>query len=193
VWRGVERGSALLGICAALAGCASLPQPKALAPVQTAPRFEINARLLASDGQRRLSSQLRWSHNERTRILMTTPLGQALASIESGAEGARLTTAEGHSYSADSLDALVRRGLGWSLPLQQLPWWINGRAAPGDFAAMSDRDGLQQDGWTVQFDGRDALGRPARLDVECTAEPCRRQGSGSLHLRVLIDQWTDSP
>ena len=157
------------------------------------PAFSLNGRLLASDGSRRFSATLRWSQGDATRILLTTPLGQALASIDVDTSGARLTAADGRSYGAASLSGLARRGLGLSLPLEHLPWWMSGRNAPGA-PASSDAEGFTQHGWTVRYGARDARGRPLRIDAECDAGcggPQTGSQSGPLSVRLIIDQWLE--
>ncbi len=165
----------------------------AAAIVATPPAFSLNGRLLAVEGSQRFNATLRWQQSDASRILITTPLGQALASIEADARGARLTAADGRRYNAASLADLARRGLGLSLPLDHLPWWLSGRAAPG-LPSSSDSDGFSQAGWTVRFASRDAAGRPLRIEAECS-EGCgsARMGSQSAPMSVLliIDQWLD--
>lgn len=201
-----------LVLAATLTACSSLPRPTPTA-TPTAPAFNVNGRLLASDGERRFSASLRWSHGETSRILLTTPLGQALASIDIDAGGARITNANGQRYQAGSLDELVRRGLGLTLPIQQMPWWISGQrapdvaervnahvhagadaatdgATPADGLEASVAAGFRQGGWTVRYGARDDRGRPLRLDAQCNAD-CGGSQSGALSLRLIIDQWLE--
>ncbi|MFZ4498827.1 MAG: outer membrane lipoprotein LolB [Burkholderiales bacterium] len=170
--------------------------------------FSFNGRLMANQGERRFSASLRWSQGEVSRILLTTPLGQALASIDVDAGGARLTTADGRRYAAGSLSDLARRGLGLSLPLEHLPWWMSGRDAPGA-PATPGTDGFTQHGWTVRYGTRDARGRPLRIDAEClaacssgqlpgtraemdkTADARPETDPATLRVRLIIDQWLD--
>jgi len=119
-----------------------------------------------------------------------------VASIDVDAGGARLTAADGRSYAAGSLSDLARRGLGLSLPLEHLPWWMSGRDAPGAPATAS-AEGFSQHGWTVRYGARDARGRPLRIDAECPtgcnggAEAQAAGGPGALSVRLIIDQWLD--
>jgi outer membrane lipoprotein LolB len=170
-----------------------MPRTASIAPVEPPPTFSLNGRLAASDGSRRFSATLRWSQGDATRILLTTPLGQAVASIEVDAGGARLTAADGRSYSAGSLSELARRGLGLSLPLEHLPWWMNGRDAPGA-PSIAAAEGFTQHGWTVRYGGRDDRGRPLRIDAECHSG-CGSAQTGSqsspLSVRLIIDQWLE--
>jgi outer membrane biogenesis lipoprotein LolB len=158
----------------------------------------MNGRLLASDGSRRFSATLRWSQGGVSRILLTTPLGQALAAIDIDAAGARLTAADGRTFTAGSLSELARRGLGLSLPLEHLPWWMTGQGAPGSPSVADADGGFSQHGWTVRYGGRDPRGRPLRIDAECNSgcgsaqagsEPGAR--SGPLSVRLIIDQWLE--
>ncbi len=167
-------------MCLALAGCASAP----VQVVPSAPPFAITGRLVASDGERQLSAQVRWSQAGNGRLLLTTPIGQTLALIETDADGARLTTSDGRRYQATDLATLARRGLGWRLPLDELPWWVTGHSAPGPLAtSAADGDGFQQSGWNVRFGTRDALGRPLSIDAE----------SPPMRVRLLIDRWLEGP
>lgn len=193
--RTVLRCLAALPLVALLAGCGSLPRAPSGAAAPTTPTFALSGRLLATDGSRRFSASLRWSQGPATRILLTTPLGQAVASIDVDAGGARLTTADGQQYAAANLSELARRGLGLALPFEQLPWWMSGHGAPDVPASPIEPDGFAQQGWTVRYGSRDALGRPLRLDAECTtgcnvgSQP--GAPSGPLTVRVIIDQWLE--
>lgn len=187
--------ASLLPVVVLLASCSSVPRTPVTASAPPLPAFSVNGRLLATDGSRRFSASLRWTHGTTTRILLTTPLGQAVASIDVDAGGARLTTAGGEQYAAASLPDLARRGLGLTLPLDQLPWWMNGRGAPDAPIDTTQTDGFTQHGWTVRYGGRDPQGRPLRLDAEC-ATACvngSQPGApmGPLSVRIIIDQWLD--
>ncbi|MBU3693545.1 MAG: outer membrane lipoprotein LolB [Rhodocyclaceae bacterium] len=177
-----------------LAACASAPRaPAGAAARAEAPAFNFNGRLLASDGNRRFNANLRWMHADTSRIFVTTPLGQAVAAIDVDADGARLSTADGRQFRAGSLSELARRGLGLTLPLEHLTWWLSGRAAPDVPAEATTEGGFAQRGWTVRYGARDETGRPLRLDAECGA-PCPDAGAAAgaaLSVRLIIDQWLD--
>lgn len=176
-----------------MSACAGLPRTTAPAPAEAPPAFSLNGRLLATDGSRRFNATLRWSQGGTTRILLTTPLGQAMASIDVDASGARLTSADGRNYTAGSLSELARRGLGLTLPLEHLPWWMSGQSVPG-VPSTPDGDGFLQHGWTVRYGGRDPQGRPLRIDAECDSGcggPQTNTPSGPLSVRLIIDQWLE--
>lgn len=181
-----------------LSACAGLPRTASVAADAAPPNFSLNGRLVASDGSRRFSATLRWSQGQVSRILLTTPLGQAVAAIDVDAAGARLTAADGRSYTAGSLSELARRGLGLSLPLEHLPWWMTGHGAPGSPSVADVDGGFSQHGWTVRYGERDARGRPLRIDAECSSG-CSDAQAGSqpgarsspLSVRLIIDQWLE--
>lgn len=187
---------AALLLAVLLSGCATSPR----APVNAAPApaFSLSGRLFASDGVRKFTAALRWTQAGSSRILLTTPLGQTVASIDADDSGARLTAANGRQYSAGSLSELVRRSLGLALPLEYLPWWVSGRAAPDTPAEATSEDGFSQHGWTVRYGARDDSGRPLRLEADCNA-PCtanngagRPDGeAGPPSVRLIIDQWLE--
>lgn len=179
-----------------LSGCVTAPRT----PVNAvpAPVFSLSGRLFASDGARRFTAALRWTQAGSSRILLTTPLGQAVASIDVDNSGARLTAANGRQYSAGTLSELVRRGLGLALPLEHLPWWVSGRAAPDTPADATTEDGFSQHGWTVRYGARDDSGRPLRLEATCDTPCAANNGAGRSDgeagppsVRLIIDQWLE--
>jgi outer membrane lipoprotein LolB len=193
------RIAAALTVAALVTACAGTPRaPGASASAPSPPAFSLSGRLLVNDGTRRFSATLRWTQSANSRILLTTPMGQAVASIDVDAGGARLTAADGREFAAGSLSELARRGLGLTLPLERLPWWLNGRAAPDAPARVLEEGGFVQHGWTVRYGARDDTGRPLRLEAQCDAPCPDAEGSarpggvaGAPSVRLIIDQWLD--
>lgn len=179
----IDRRFAAAAATLAVAACA------AFAPaVPEAPPFDLTGRLLVRYDARALTSGLRWRHTPTgDEIALLTPLGQTLAQIVTGAEGATLTTADGRRYQASSVASLTRQGLGWSLPLELMRYWVRGEVAPGVPAENVARDAagrlarLEQGGWhiTLRSDPAPAGGHPDRLDFE----------SGEQRIRLVIDDW----
>jgi outer membrane lipoprotein LolB len=63
---------------------------------------------------------------DRDELVLSSPLGQALAEIVSDAGGAFLTAGDGRSQSAANVDSLLQTVLGYPLPLTG---WSTGCAA----------------------------------------------------------------
>ncbi|MDQ3028068.1 MAG: outer membrane lipoprotein LolB, partial [Pseudomonadota bacterium] len=81
----------LLGACALAPKTGPLPD---LAGVPAA--FEVTGRLSLRQGDRSDIAKLRWTHRPgRDLWVISSPLGNEVARIESGAQGATLTQADG--------------------------------------------------------------------------------------------------
>ena len=170
-------------LLALLAACASVP----LAPRSTE-RFDLLGRILVTYSGKAVTANLRWEHAaDRGEIWLMTPTGQTLAHIVDTQHGATLTRADQQQYHAGSVEALTRQALGWSLPMAQMQYWVQGRAAPGA-VARAERDSagrlssLSQNGWRVAFsyhaDG-EAQGSVRRLELS----------DGANEIRLVIDTW----
>jgi outer membrane lipoprotein LolB len=148
-----------------LAGCAQL---------ETAPSgqavFELSARLAARQGSESFTGNLAWRHGEASdELLITTPLGQGVARIVRDASGVLLTTAEPKEYRGADAESISEQALGYRLPLQGLADAVQGRSAAA----------LEQRGWKVEIQARDAQQRPTRL----------RLTYPGVDLRLAISEW----
>ncbi len=152
-------------------------------------RFSLRIESPDQRGQS-VSGRLTWQHRSSgDRLLLSDPLGQGVAELESDSGGARLRLASGQQRQAPDAESLLRDTLGYSLPVRRLPAWLLGRAGrDGDL--QLDAAGrplrLLEDGWRIDYaydDARaDAL--PARLTV---------QRQGELELRLRIEEWRFTP
>jgi len=171
----------------ALAGCAALePSPP---PSPPAPAFELSGRVAVNYDGRAFTSGVRWYHTaERDELWLLTPAGQALAHIVGDASGAIFTGADRKEYRAADIASLIRRALGWEMPVTHLAWWVQGQPVPGAVVQAVERDAhgrlavLAQDGWRIAYvyeplDAPD--GRLRRLEL-----------AGEAHeIRLVIDGW----
>jgi len=174
-----------LALLAGVSGCVAVPE--AAAPER---QFDVLGRLSASHQGRAFASGFRWqSRDGQTEVWLLTPVGQALAHITAGSAGATLVAADQTEYSATSLRSLTERALGWSLPLDHLQFWIDGRLVPRMVAAGVARDGggrltaVEQDGWRVSLSYEASTvtahaALPRRIDAEKDGQ----------RIRVVIDQ-----
>jgi outer membrane lipoprotein LolB len=169
----------LLGACAALG-------PK----VHDAPPYDLLGRVLVSYEGRAFTSNLRWVHRPgEDEIWLLSPLGQTLAYITDGAEGASITGVDRQIYRASSVESLTQRALGWEMPVPRLRYWVLGEVYPGSEASWLERDasdrllGFKQDGWSVRFDYdvADPRRQPRRVEID----------TGAVRIRLVIDTWRD--
>ncbi|MFP5402261.1 MAG: lipoprotein insertase outer membrane protein LolB [Gammaproteobacteria bacterium] len=190
-----RRRALLVGALAALtlAACAPLAPREtvgaAARPLMNA--FLLEGRLSATDGRQAASGRVEWEHAAQAdRLTLLSPLGQIVARLDSGPDGARLLSADGTQRDAASADALLPEVLGVDVPSARLPRWVQG--APDRGAEVRERDGAGRPllvidhGWRIDYlayadDRPDAL--PARLDIS----------RGDARIRLLIDSWTALP
>ena len=167
--------SFLAGLSALLlSACLHLGEPKAVGPRpdrNTITAFSLEGRLSVRQAERSYQAGVQWTHGiGQENILLTGPLGQGLATLESSPEGARLTTADHKEITAPNADSLARDLLGFDLPLEALTDWALGRDHPVE-------------GWQVtvlryESDAADAL--PQLLEL--------KKGD-DLSVRLRIDEW----
>jgi outer membrane lipoprotein LolB len=181
------KSCAALAAAAALAGCAALePSPP---PAPPAPAFDLIGRVAVSYDGRAFSSGVRWQHTaERDELWLLTPAGQALAHIVGDAGGATFTGSDRSEYRAGDIGSLIRRALGWEMPVTRLAWWVQGELAPGAVVQAVERDQygrlavLAQEGWRIAYayDPPEERGSPLRRLV---------LADGSSEIRLVIDGW----
>ncbi|HEY5791584.1 MAG TPA: lipoprotein insertase outer membrane protein LolB [Gammaproteobacteria bacterium] len=177
---------AALALAALLAGCAAAPP----SPPVPGPGLEWqqHGRLGVRAADEQWHGTLTWEQRaDGYRIEFAGPLGQGAVRLEEDAGGARLQLASDESYHERDTESLLRRHLGWYLPVRGLRHWLTGRAAPGAAGAqVRDAEGrllrLEQDGWQVKLERYQPVsGRvlPHRVEL---ARP-------DLRLRLVVDQW----
>jgi outer membrane lipoprotein LolB len=145
--------------------------------------FEAQGRVYVRHGTRAFSGSLRWQHAaDSDEVWLGGPLGQTAAHIVRDGTGAILTTADQQEYRSSSIEALTREGLGWSLPLADLSYYVLGKV-PEDAAASAERDAsgrivrATRGGWSVRWvaleGGEGASLRPGRIELSKDAVDIR--------------------
>jgi len=90
-------------------------------------------------------------------IHLSGPLGQGTTWIRGDDRRVSLEQTDQPPLFAATPEALMKKSLGWSLPIGQLYYWIRGIASPNSDASEQSRynDGslerLEQDGWQLQY------------------------------------------
>ena len=158
-----------------LAACASTPSipMRPLAPAGDAP-FAIDGRLSVKHGSEALAANFSWRHAPpRDDLVLSTPLGQALAEIAADASVPRYEWrgAEGRREEARDWAGLTERALGTPLPVDGLAAWIKGSPHAGsphsiEPDALGRAAVLRQDGWEIVYAYADANASvPARMQL----------------------------
>lgn len=91
-----------------------------------------------------------------------------------------------HRLSGPSASALIKKMIGYPLPINNLYYWIRGLSAPGTTKATHDRFGhlqrLQQQSWKIRFSHYtriNGVDLPRMLDLSST----------HYIIRIVIKQW----
>ena len=179
----------LAGLLLVLAACASVPVAPPAGTLSTSDQpFAIDGRLSARRGSYAVTVSFAWTHTSpRDALVVTTPLGQAVAEITSDASVplAEMRMADGRHVEASDWSRLTERVIGFPLPVEGLAWWVRGTAraeAPhsAEFDASGRLDVLRQDGCEIVYGyADDSMRRPSRLRLVCN----------DLELRIVIDRW----
>lgn len=182
----MRRAGVLLAAAFGLAACAGLPE---LGTDKAAlQEFELAGRIAVRYGEQAASGNVAWRHaRESDELLITTPVGGAVARIVRNRDGVVLTTADGVEHRAPDAELLTERVLGFRLPLEGLSDWVRSRPAAGPTAiAQYDSDArlasLEQNGWRIdyiEYAPANAGAMPSRI---------RLQYPG-LDLRLAIHDW----
>ena len=169
------RGASTVVAAWLVAGCATAPTlAPPVTPAAIDAAFTIEGRLSARRGSEGATANFTWHHvPPRDDLVVTTPLGQALAEISGDRATARyeLRMADGRRDDAPDWAALMDRVLGAPVPVEGLSAWIVGTPRPGaPYWVESDAAGragvLRQDGWDIVYAYADGEARlPARLQL----------------------------
>jgi len=177
----------VLAIALLIAGCAQLPFTGTDREQGSADAFEALGRVYVRFGPRAFSGTLRWRHDAQLdEVWLGGPFGQTGAYIVRDSAGATLTTADQQTYRALSIEALTREGLGWSLPLADLSYYVLGKVPPAAAAGVErDAQGrmvrAERDGWTVRWATGDAT-------AAATALPRLNLTKDDVEIRFVVDQ-----
>lgn len=120
-------------------------------------------------------------------IRLSGPLGQGSTRL-TGRQGAvGLEIANRGTYQASSAEELMQQQLGWSLPVENLLWWVKGLPAPHSPSQLQLDDNsllseLLQDQWHIQY-----LSYRSEYGVSLP-ERIKLSGAG-LDITLVIKEW----
>jgi outer membrane biogenesis lipoprotein LolB len=156
-----------------LASCAITPEPAKLPELDTVPAsFEMIGRLAVRQGDRSDIAKLRWTHERaRDTWVISSPLGNEVARIESGDAGATLQRGGAAPETAPDFRSLTERLLGVALDPRQLANWLH-----------SPLGGISTGGWDVEVKETQKAGAVsiARLIVATR---------GEVAVRLVVDDY----
>ncbi len=182
-----------------LSSCATPPpapdRPPATQTLSTATpltRFQLNGKLGVQYAKQGFSANFAWQHtNNIEQIALFSPLGSQVAALRQTPEYAELLDDKQQVSRANTLLELTEARLGWSFPVEGLPYWVQGKAQPNSpmLRQQLHADGslaeLEQDDWHIFLDDYQSSVYgvfPHKLRLERT-EP------QPLRLKIIVQEW----
>jgi len=173
-------------------GCVSLPQLP-----DSGATFALKGKVAISEGDERFTASILWQQQGGDfEIDLWGPLGQGRVQLVK--QNARMVLRNGQDevLLEGDPEALMRDQLGWSLPVDVLPAWVQGQPLAGVGSRDLDYDdagrltAFEQLGWQVALaryqpvagsTGDESVGRtlPTRVDAR----------KGDSRLRLAIAEW----
>ena len=133
----------------------------------------MNARLSIRQGDRSDIAKLRWTRRPASDLwVFSSPIGNEVARIESGAGGATLLRAGAGREEAPSFEALTERVLGVGLDPRELSAWLHAQPTPRGAPAE----------WKVTIDEKQAAGA---IDIARRVTATR----GDVVVKLVIDEY----
>lgn len=166
-----------------LHGCAGVPAPQQ-PTAEVWQSFSLEGRVSVRYGEESLAGQLRWRAGAASdEVLLSSPLGQGLASINRNETGVKLSRPGAPAVSAENVEMITQSELGFRLPLSGLRYWIQARPDPARASRVRRDAGggveqIAQDGWMIDY-LEFSQNRPRKIHVT-------REG---LEIRLVIDSW----
>ncbi len=149
----------------------------------------LQGRLGVSNGSNGGSGSFSWTQNgDQYEVVLRGPAISGMDfRLSGGPQGALLEGLRGGALRGPDAEALMRKALGWEVPLHDLRAWVLGLRAPGIPAELrfgADRlpSLLQQDGWTVDYRQWDGSREPP-LPKKVYAE------RAPYKVRLSIESW----
>jgi outer membrane lipoprotein LolB len=142
---------------------AQLAREQALAH---ADHWVLQGRLGVSDGKDGGSGNFSWTQNgDKYEFVLRAPITGKSFRLSGDPAGALLEGLDPGPLRGPDAEALMRKALGWEVPLRDLRAWVLGLRAdsgPAELSFGADRlpSLLQQDGWAVDYREWDATREP---------------------------------
>ena len=190
-----------MALALAAAGCATPRSPGPAADQEVAlaayrersarladlERWQVRGRVAIQGPEESGQVRVRWEQTRgRSHMVVSNPFGQTLLDVEHGTGGLRVRDDRGATYRGWDARLVLRRRLGWWVPIERLAHWILGTGAeraPQALDASGRPRKLKAGPWRVAFQAYsrvEGVWLPRRLEVH-------RDG---ISLRLHVDSWS---
>lgn len=136
------------------------------ATLRKADHWMLQGRLGVSDGRQGGSGSFSWTQDGgHYEFVLRAPITGKSFRLTGDADGAELDGLDGGPLHGPDAEALMRKALGWEVPMRDLRAWVLGLRAdsgPAELRFGADHlpSLLQQDGWAVEYREWDARRTP---------------------------------
>ena len=150
--------------------------------------WTLSGRLGVTSGHDGGSGSFRWTQDGvRYEFVLRGPLASKSFRLSGGPDGALLEGLDGGPLRGADAEALMRKALGWDVPLRDLRAWVLGLRADSGAAELSFGTNrlpslLRQDGWVVDYRQWDMTRQPP-LPQKVFAE------RAPYKVKLSIDSW----
>lgn len=190
-------------IATLFAGCAQHPeQPSTLsysppadwevrrAELYSLTSWQINGKIGIQQPDQSNSAIInRWQQIENNFIieLSSTILGMGATQLIGSPQLLQIKDSDGETVTSDSPETLLQQQLGWTLPLDYLPYWIKGTPSPGftqpiSFTSNGDPGNFSEKGWDIEA-SRHSNYTDYRLPGKI------RLSKNGIKIILIINQW----
>lgn len=149
----------------------------------------LRGRLGVSDGHDGGSGGFTWTQNgDNYTFVFRAPITGRSFELSGGSDGALLQGLDGGPLRGADAESLMRRALGWEVPLHDLRAWVLGLRADNGPAELAFGDNglpsqLGQDGWTVEYRAWDTTRQPPLPTTIFASRPPYK-------VRLFVENWT---
>lgn len=151
--------------------------------------WTLEGRISITNGKDGGPGSLTWTQDgDHYEFTFRTPITGKSFRLTGGPDNALLEGLDGGPVQGPNAEALMRRALGWDVPLDELRAWVLGVRTPGTRAELSYGNDklpslLQQDGWAISYPVWDDKRQPP-LPVKVFAE------KPPYSVKLVINTWT---
>jgi len=138
--------------CILLGACSFLPTENSSTLKNN---WTLSGKIGVTTPDERVAGFIRWQQqDDNFDIYVSGPLNAGSTHIQGNLKKVTLKHG-GKTVSGLNPQKLIYQQLGWHFPLQNLPFWLQGKAAPYSQAKTTSEDGhlthIQQDEWQVEL------------------------------------------
>lgn len=152
-------------------------------------QWSVSGKVGLRSDQQAHSAYLNWRQcGEAFDIRLSGPLGQGAAHLTGDSKQVYLVTADKQRYSASNTSTLLKQQFGWTLPMEQLRYWLRALPDPNYSHRVDNNNasGFKQQAWQLsypRFIKHSAYQLPSRIIAE---QP-------TVKVTVVINQWQLDP